>query len=273
MPDKVQLFKQEIERLFDEYPMSREMLKHLTIFIDSLPEEPASVEENDCTTCVNDKGCVTCENGELYESAMRNDKYSCILEEPASKDRINECPHWEKYWGCETSPMNNCNSCLQAKWVEVKEEKKATVNDIRELLKQNNSKKSYCDKSLVKEDSGCEVNFTAKSEDLEESAKYYLLNNHVSSLNDILHQADLKVEMQYHKDIENAFKAGAEWQKEKINLHLQTEYEKGLFDMRQAMMKNAVDCVFGSRATSAFVDDFPNIEIGDKIKIIIVKED
>ena len=22
----------------------------------------------DCTTCVNDKGCITCENGELYES-------------------------------------------------------------------------------------------------------------------------------------------------------------------------------------------------------------
>lgn len=40
--DKIQLIKQEIERLFDGYPMSRGMLKHLTIFIDSLPEEPVS---------------------------------------------------------------------------------------------------------------------------------------------------------------------------------------------------------------------------------------
>lgn len=48
------------------------------------------------------------------------------------------------------------------------------------------------------------------SEDLEESARYYLLHEHISPLNDILHQADLKIEMQYHKDIENAFKAGAE---------------------------------------------------------------
>ncbi len=99
------------------------------------------------------------------------------------------------------------------------------------------------------EESGCEVNFTTKD------------------------QADLKVEMQYHKDIENAFKGWCKWQKEKMNLHLQTEYEKGLFDMQQAMMKNAVDCVFGSKATSAFVNDFPNIEIGDKVKIIFIKED
>ena len=41
MTDK-ELIKQEIERLFDEYPMLRGMLKHLTIFIDSLPEEPVS---------------------------------------------------------------------------------------------------------------------------------------------------------------------------------------------------------------------------------------
>lgn len=63
------------------------------------------------------------------------------------------------------------------------------------------------------EESGCEVNCTTKSEDLEESARYYLLNNHVSPLNEIMHQVDLKAEMQYHKDIENAFKAGAEWYK------------------------------------------------------------
>ncbi len=65
------------------------------------------------------------------------------------------------------------------------------------------------------EEPSCEVNFTTKSEDLEESARYYLLNNHVSPLNDIMHQADLKAEMQYHKDIENAFKAGAEWADQK----------------------------------------------------------
>lgn len=135
MSDK-ELIKQEIEKLMERAQAERvlhpktilgaknllliEDYNKLLQFIDSLPEEFASIEENDCTTCINDKGCVTCENGELYESAMRNDKYSCISEEPASKDRINECPHWEKYWGCETSPMNNCDSCPHAKWVGTK---------------------------------------------------------------------------------------------------------------------------------------------------------
>ena len=50
----------------------------------------------------------------------------------------------------------------------------------------------------------------AKEVDLDESARNYLLHEHVSPLNEIFHQADLKAEMQYHKDIENAFKAGYE---------------------------------------------------------------
>lgn len=43
MADKVQLIKQEIGRLSDEYPMSRGLLKHLNKFIDSLPEEPKCI--------------------------------------------------------------------------------------------------------------------------------------------------------------------------------------------------------------------------------------
>ena len=49
-----------------------------------------------------------------------------------------------------------------------------------------------------------------KEVDLDESARHYLLHEHISPLNEVLHQADLKVEMQYHKDIENAYKAGFE---------------------------------------------------------------
>ena len=47
-----------------------------------------------------------------------------------------------------------------------------------------------------------------KEVDLDESARHYLLHEHISPLNEVFHQADIKVEMQYHKDIENAFKAG-----------------------------------------------------------------
>lgn len=80
MTDKVQLIKQEIERLKEENSIGLceydagycngvgETCSEILQFIDSLPEEFASVEENDCTTCINDKGCITCENGELHES-------------------------------------------------------------------------------------------------------------------------------------------------------------------------------------------------------------
>ena len=49
-----------------------------------------------------------------------------------------------------------------------------------------------------------------KEVDLEKIARHYLLHEHVSPLNEVLHQADLYTEMQYHKDIENAYKAGVE---------------------------------------------------------------
>lgn len=44
--------------------------------------------------------------------------------------------------------------------------------------------------------------------DLDKAARNYLLNEHLSPLNELMHKADLKAEMQYHKDIENAYKAG-----------------------------------------------------------------
>lgn len=46
---------------------------------------------------------------------------------------------------------------------------------------------------------------------LEEAAIAYLLNEHRSPLNRLMHQVGVKVEMSYHKDIEAAFKAGAKW--------------------------------------------------------------
>ena len=49
-----------------------------------------------------------------------------------------------------------------------------------------------------------------KEVDLDKETTHYLLYEHRSPLNEIIHKADLKSEMQYHKDIENAFKAGFE---------------------------------------------------------------
>lgn len=49
-----------------------------------------------------------------------------------------------------------------------------------------------------------------KEVDLEKETTHYLLYEHRSPLNEIMHKADLKSEMQYHKDVEKAFKAGFE---------------------------------------------------------------
>ena len=49
---------------------------------------------------------------------------------------------------------------------------------------------------------------------LDETARQYLLHEHNSYLTEIMHQAGIKAESMYHEDIENAFKAGAEWQRE-----------------------------------------------------------
>jgi len=49
-----------------------------------------------------------------------------------------------------------------------------------------------------------------KDVDLDKEARHYLLYEHESPLSRVLHEIDLLIEMQYHRDIENAFKAGCE---------------------------------------------------------------
>ena len=147
----------------------------------------------------------------------------------------------------------------------------------------------------------------------EEAARHYLLNEHSSPLNAVFHQADLKSEMVYHKDIENAFIAGAKWQKEqslieshkawmdhKSSMIKQIEkaewqgYDRGLADGtvlgKEQMMKDAVEGVitnaggvFGYDVAVFRLDDNHTYSVllsheekrkyGDKVRIIIVKED
>jgi len=69
-----------------------------------------------------------------------------------------------------------------------------------------------------------------------------------------------------------------EWKKQQMKEALQTEYEKGLFDMREEMMK---DAVYGyvslchdyprRRSLVAIADGLVNFEYAEKVKIIICK--
>lgn len=58
--------------------------------------------------------------------------------------------------------------------------------------------------------------------DLDKETTHYLLYEHCSPLNEIMHKADLKSEMQYHKDIEKAFKAGFE-----LGIQVSNKAQKG----------------------------------------------
>ena len=69
-----------------------------------------------------------------------------------------------------------------------------------------------------------------------------------------------------------------EWQKQQMNEALQTEYEKGLFDMQQEMIKDAVDAtILDVDAQTIEFGLWPekllDIKEGDKVKIIIIKEE
>ena len=72
--------------------------------------------------------------------------------------------------------------------------------------------------------------------------------------------------------------AGAETFKKHMKETLQTEYEKGLFDMREKMMKDAVDATIldvdaQTIEFGLWPEKLPDIKEGDKVKIIIMKEE
>lgn len=91
---------------------------------------------------------------------------------------------------------------------------------------------------------------------------------------------------------EEGFEEGAEWQKQHMKEALQTEYEKGRFDMMEEMMKNTVletkvmmDCDGDGIETPyeewltlenteiLYIPEELGLKDGDKVKIIIVKDE
>ena len=122
------------------------------------------------------------------------------------------------------------------------------------------------------EESGCEVNFTTKSEDLEEAME---LSVSEEPLLEFFATGQPAIGAYGEDSLRNQFEAGAKWQKQQMKESLQTEYEKGRFDMREEMMKDAVECI-----VEDWCGDSPEITIplnpqdfkaGNKVKIIICK--
>lgn len=146
----------------------------------------------------------------------------------------------------------------------------------------NLAKSSWWDEGILHKMSESKETFIAGAEWQKE--KDYKMYAHVS-LKDI---HDAWQELKKNKpDIENypsvCFQKGADWRENQMKEALQTEYEKGRFDIQQEMMKDAVkDCsvIFLSDNKNwlqipgaNLVKALESFKQGDKVKIIIIKEE
>lgn len=149
-------------------------------------------------------------------------------------------------------------------------EKKDYRERYEKLTQSDTFKSSYCDKSLGKEESTDEANCTTKSEDLKEAAFKYRCEHKSCDAYTI-----------------DAFKAGAEWQKQKnqetIELAEDHAMLAGMMKEREEMMKDAVDATivndwqYGKDPDHAVIpaihQRIKGYNVGDKVKIIIIKEE
>lgn len=200
MKDKVQKIREEIERLLDEYPMSRGLLKHLNKFIDSLPEEPAREDlEIEIENYINSNFSEGCDGGMLSDSEPN-------LGGVTYCDLANFARHFAE-WQENKNAVQSCKNLYAA-------------------IKENQEKKFFND-------------------DFEKAS--------------------------YAQGMVD----GSIWQKNQMKEALQIEYEKGRFDMREEMMKDAVECI-----VEDWCGDSPEITIplnsqdfknGDRVKTIILK--
>lgn len=148
----------------------------------------------------------------------------------------------------------------------------------------------------LQEESGCEADCTTIDEDLEAEIQRYFSEEkwiekpiaeiaihfanwqHGKDFDDLL-QSEMKFPKEYYE------RGKADAMKE-MKEALQTEYEKGRFDMREEMMKDAVDGEVVYQIGSAEIAPtdirykimsdrvyIPNVKLGDKVKIIIIKEE
>lgn len=163
--------------------------------------------------------------------------------------------------------------------IEIRIKEGSSKNDISEGALELDSLLDFID-SLT-EEHGCEVNFTT-NEELEKEFNRFLDN--VEGTPRMWHSDE---QMEWGMDIARHF---AEWQKDKMKETLQTEYEKGRFDMREEMMKNTVletevlmDCdgdgietpyeewlTLEDTEIPCVPDSFKD---GDIVKVVLIKED
>lgn len=256
MSDKVQLINEWVENLKNESPTIPDLgtnalagfqlaCDDVIAFIDSLPEEPkkqpkfkvGDTIKGPCNNIFQVKEVLDrqyvlhSENGDELNSIEIVDKSSCISKEPVSEDFEKAAQEYS----------SNIPTQLEADIVWKRETEQHFKNGAEWM------KKKY-------QESGCEIDFTTKNQNLEEAAEAFYDNCNMpkSSWWDegILHKMS---------ESKETFIAGAKWQK-------------------QQMMKNAVNAtILDVDAQTIEFGLWPekllNIKEGDKVKIIIVKDE
>ena len=145
----------------------------------------------------------------------------------------------------------------------------------KELIKQDKEPKCIYNRTLEERKKFCKYCSAACSVRIEEEPASEDLEEEIQRAyyDKSLYDAD-NLDRQ---DFNNIARHFAEWQKHQMKETLQTEYEKGRFDMREEIMKDAIECV-----VEDWCGDSPEITIplnpqdfktGDKVKIIVIKSE
>lgn len=118
-----------------------------------------------------------------------------------------------------------------------------------------------------------------KDKELEEEINNYIKDNFFGSGSMGFFSNRTKQELN-SIDVANIARHFAEWKKQQMKETLQTEYEKGRFDMREEMMKALIGGEIVkdihnqlSVKSEPLNDAFRDSKFGEKVKIIIVKEE
>ena len=274
--NKIDLIKAEVARI-QLYTQS-EVLKQILDYIDKVQEEPVKIKKgckyrSICNVTNNDTGNISFVAGKIYLApeddtlVSEENGWLCDTSENASNFELVEEPVSDDFEMALAEMIDKAQKCVVEPWVVAAQWKdeliKLAKSDLQNLSNVERTIKEWKEESL--------------SEGLEKAAKEYSM----------FERSD-DTEVGYDLNRCDGFIAGAKWQKEqdKSTIELAEDHAMlaGMEKMKEQMMKDAIEAEiinWASMFTSIKVIEPERAEtmikekfdIGDKVKLIIVKED
>ena len=161
-------------------------------------------------------------------------------------------------------------------------DKELIKQEIEKRIKEGSSKNDISEGALaldslldfidsLPEQSGCEVNFTTKSEDLEEEINNYIKDNFFGSGSIGFFSNRTKQELN-SIDVANIARHFAEWQEKKMLGIAEAFYQQGRYEQKQEMLKDAVNGEYWIGEIHLDTPIIQGYDDGDRIKFIPIKE-